>query len=81
MTQESRFEKNVQLIEDSPFMTVPETARFFRISERTLWNRTTPRGGLVATRFDGRVLYHKDDIQAYIEACRDTAEDREQDLD
>lgn len=64
----------LQLQPSAPLMTSREAAAVLRVSERTLWSLTKPRGPLAAVRVGKRsVRYAADDIQRYMEQCRGTA--------
>ncbi len=45
----------------------PEAAAELRISERTLWAQTAPRGPIRCVRIGGSVRYSRDALQAYID--------------
>jgi excisionase family DNA binding protein len=52
----------------SPLLTRQEAARYLRISKRTL-DTAEAEGELRAIRVRGRVLYHRDALDAYIRRC------------
>ena len=53
-------------------LTIKEAAAALRISEKTLYSISTPRGSLRAVRIHGRVLYSPSDLEAYIEEQKGT---------
>lgn len=51
---------------DPLLMSIREAAQRLRISERTLWSLTAPRGGIKCVRLTGRVLYSPEALRAFI---------------
>lgn len=47
-------------------LSSPETARLLGISEKMLWNVTSPRGELCCVRIGRRVLFDPSDVQDWI---------------
>lgn len=50
---------------ESPFLTIKETAAYLRLTERALENFRQVGGGPVYRKHGGRVVYHKDDLDAW----------------
>lgn len=51
-------------------LSAREAATSLAVSSRTLWSITFPRGELPCVRIGSRVLYARDDLDAYIAAMR-----------
>ena len=45
-----------------------DAAKTLSVCEKTLWNITVPRGPIPVVRIGRRVLYHVDDLTAFVEA-------------
>jgi predicted DNA-binding transcriptional regulator AlpA len=45
-----------------------KTSTFLGISQRTLWNLTTPRGGLACVKLGRNVRYNPKDLEAYVQS-------------
>jgi len=51
-------------------LTAREASKVLRISERSVWAVSAPRGGLRCVRIGNRVLYDPVDLAAFIEASK-----------
>ena len=60
---------DLQELEDK-LLTIREAAAFLRLSERTIWELTGPRGDLPAIRFRRSVRYSHADLLDYVERHR-----------
>ena len=56
--------------DDSPFLTIDETAEFLRIKRRTLDNLRWSGEGPPARRHGGRIVYHRHEVLAWSEQRR-----------
>ena len=56
--------------DDSPFLTIDETAEFLRIKRRTLDNLRWSGEGPPARRHGGRIVYHRREVLAWSEGRR-----------
>jgi len=54
----------------SPYLTLQETAAYLRLNPRTLDNMRQRGTGPLYSKYGGRVLYHRDDVLAWINASR-----------
>ena len=52
-------------------MTAPEAAKSLRVSTRTLWQHTCPRGRLACVRIGQRCFYLPGDLAAFVALCRE----------
>lgn len=55
-----------------------EAAKLLNVSERQLWQHTSPRGSIPVTRIGNCVRYSWDALQAYIRQQESTAKRRVQ---
>ena len=55
---------------ESKLLTAREAAAFLRLSERTVWEITGPRGDLPAVRIGRSVRYSKTDLTDFIKRHR-----------
>jgi len=51
-------------------MDVEEVAKYLGVCERSVWERTSPRGPLVSVKLGRRVLYTHEDVQEYVRSLR-----------
>lgn len=51
-------------------LTAREAAERLRISERSLWTLSAPRGALLAVRLGNSVRYDSGDVLAFLEAAK-----------
>jgi helix-turn-helix protein len=56
--------------DDSPFLTIPETAQLLRVRPRTLDNLRWSRKGPPARRHGGRIVYHRREVLDWSERRR-----------
>lgn len=49
-------------------LDVGEACRALRISRKTLWSHTVPRGKLACVKIGNRVFYRPEAISAFVEA-------------
>jgi helix-turn-helix protein len=56
--------------DDSPFLTIPETAELLRVKPRTLDNLRWTRKGPPARRHGGRIVYHRREVLDWSERHR-----------
>lgn len=56
--------------DNSPFLTIPETAQLLRVKPRTLDNLRWSRKGPPARRHGGRVVYHRREVLDWSERRR-----------
>jgi Helix-turn-helix domain len=61
------------MTERSPYLTVYETAERLRLKPRTLENMRQRGTGPIYGKHGGRVVYHRDDLDAWSEATRHRA--------
>jgi predicted DNA-binding transcriptional regulator AlpA len=59
--------------DDSPFLTIDETAALLRINRRTLDNLRWREEGPPARRHGGRIVYHRDEVLEWSERRRTRA--------
>ena len=56
--------------DDSPFLTIPETAELLRVKPRTLDNLRWSHEGPPARRHGGRIVYHRREVLDWSEQRR-----------
>ena len=57
---------NLEKIGPAPLMTADEVVQVLRVTDRTLWSGTAPRGPLPVSRIGRSVRYSSDAIQQFI---------------
>ena len=57
---------NLEKIGPAPLMTADEVVQVLRVTERTLWSWTAPRGPIPVIRIGRSVRYYSDAIQQFI---------------
>ena len=55
---------------ESPFLTVDEAAAYLRLTARALENFRQAGGGPIYRKHGGKVVYHKDDLDAWSKELR-----------
>ncbi len=63
--------------DDSPFLTIDETARLLRVNRRTLDNLRWSGEGPPARRHGGRIVYHRREVLRWSERRRTRRPDPE----
>jgi predicted DNA-binding transcriptional regulator AlpA len=68
----SKFWRNTIMFndDDSPFLTIDETAELLRVKRRTLDNLRWSGEGPPARRHGGRIVYHRDEVLDWSERRR-----------
>ncbi len=49
-------------------LSIREVAEQTGLCEKSVWNSTAPRGGLVCVKLGARILYRPEDVAAWIES-------------
>jgi excisionase family DNA binding protein len=60
-----------QTIEEQKLLTLNDVAKILRVSARTVWANTAPRGKLPVVRIGKRVLYKQEAVTAFIDASQE----------
>jgi excisionase family DNA binding protein len=66
---------------ESKLLTLKEAAKLLRVSVRTVWVNTAPRGRLAVVRIGNRTLYKPEAVQKFIDEMEEQSLDESGALD